>query len=143
MLSQNNTKQIEWQSIINSLPQFQTQLQQVAPEISNRQSQITDSIIVGIVADEPSSVLLILSGSIDVSSQIIESAQITSSLQNTNKIVQLSVGQGWLDNWEIEQISPDSIIWLNLETKGSWQQFLFESVANNEATAQKPISGNQ
>ena len=143
LLTQNNTKQIEWQSIINSLPQFKKQLQQSASEINNLPPQITDSIIVGIVADELSSVLLVLSGTTDESSQLIEPAQIASSLENTNKILQLSVGQGWLDNWEIEQILPDSIIWLNRETKDSWQQFLFESGVNSEATAQKTISGNQ
>ncbi|MFT7413118.1 MAG: hypothetical protein ACI9J4_001486 [Paraglaciecola sp.] len=111
---------IEWRSILSQLPQYSPKkIERAATKVTKISPQISDSIIVGIVADEPRSVLLF------VPLQAGGPEKTMPPSQKTNEIIQLTAKQGWLKDWEIEQILPDSIIWLNSKTKGSYKQPLF------------------
>jgi hypothetical protein len=130
--------QIDWRGILSQLPQYSPKkIEETSLKGSNTSPDISDSFIVGIVADIPRSAHMHLPSQVDGAERIV------SSTQRTNSIVQLTVGQGWLDDWEIEQILPDSIVWQNNKTKGSYIQPLFVTPNTSEVEAQNLPSGKK
>jgi hypothetical protein len=123
--SNQTSAHIDWRSILSQLPQYSPKkIERAATKATKISPQISDSIIVGIVVDEPRSVFLF------VPLQVSGPEKTMPPSQKTNEVIQLTVSQGWLEDWKIERILPDSIIWLNSKTKGSYKQPLFVTPVN-------------
>jgi hypothetical protein len=106
-----------WVAILESVPQYkkpeaEVPINQLAAEVN-----ISDGKIIGIIASKPNSVI------------------IHDNQSATLEPLQLTVGQGWLQNWEIKEINPDSVIWLNNQNQELYTQMLF----NDKNIAQKKL----
>lgn len=117
-IAQKN-EQIAWVDVLEKLPQYAAQ-KTVNLTVDNQETppQILDAKLIGIVVDEPSSVLLLIPKNMP------------------NEPVQLSRGESWLDGWTIEKVLPDSVIWVNQTTNKNVTQFLF-GIANNGANQEQ------
>lgn len=122
-LSSQQKPKDTWADVLAKLPQYRETLEvKAVPEVV-RQPKISDSKIIGIVVDKPKSVLLL----IDDQSEAIPK--------------QLNIGEGWLENWIIRKIAPDSISWVNTLTQEDYTQTLFAAPTDNSEDS-KPKTGN-
>ncbi|MGS2719899.1 hypothetical protein [Paraglaciecola aestuariivivens] len=121
--SQNS---IDWKTTLEQHPQFKstTKVKQ-ATVVEDKQQSILDAQLVGIVADEPSSVLLAIPST------------------TNNELTQLSLGDGWLENWTIETILPDAVIWINNKTKQTLTQSLFDASTHKNVESKTKKSGKK
>jgi hypothetical protein len=102
--------QVNWTNALSQLPQYKKPDQaKSAPEIV-REQQISDSQIIGIVVDNHKSALLLTDNN------------------NKSSPQQFNIGDGWLKNWKVQSIEPDSITWVNTLTQQHYIQTLFASV---------------
>lgn len=106
-----------WQAVMSLLTQFKKPPkklteQELAAQAAlqskqNKQTKISDARLIGIIVDSPVAALLVIP-----EHQAIEPLQLT-------------IGQSWLNNWQLETIKADSVVWLNIKTNESYTQFLF------------------
>jgi hypothetical protein len=113
-------EEIDWQSAMLIAPQYQPLAKQSGQNHTQepKKAEITDTLLVGIVLDTGKSALLVL--------------------DKTNEIINLTVGEGWLEHWVINSIQSDSITWLNNENQTQYIQPLFNLTAQNVALDNKP-----
>lgn len=114
--------QVNWITILSQLPQYRKEDEVKKESDILKEQQISDSQIIGIVVDNPKSVLLLIGSKTEVISH------------------QLSVGEGWLTDWKIQKIEPDSITWVNTRNQQIYIQTLFASV-ENESKISQPKTG--
>jgi hypothetical protein len=110
LLDSKTFSQLDWVAVLSQLPQYKKAV--VKTELVNTPTaviQISDGHIIGIVVDEPKSVLIYVDQS--------------ASLEP----LQLTVGEGWLTNWEIKRINVDSVEWFNQSNQQSYKQMLFNN----------------
>lgn len=106
--------QLDWIAVLSQLPQYKKAEEKT--ESINTQTvelQISDGHLIGIVADEPNSVLIYVSQS------------------DSLEPLQLTVAEGWLTNWVIRRINADSVEWFNQLNQQSYKQMLFNN-SNSE-----------
>jgi hypothetical protein len=116
---------VDWIVVLSQLPQYKKAEIKTAPIVTQTaEVHISDSQIIGIVFDEPASVLIILNQSQDI------------------EPLQLTVGEGWLKDWKIQKIAPNAITWVNALTQQPYIQTLFAS-AENESKNSPPKTGTQ
>lgn len=113
--------EIDWQSALKVLPQYQSKQKSAPVVIEDKPIQISDSTIIAIVADIPRSILLIK--------------------PNQPAPIQLAEGEGWLDNWSIQTILPDTVVWKNTTNEQTYQQSLFRRPHNNDDNSTSSKSG--
>jgi hypothetical protein len=100
--------QIDWRAVLSQLPQYKKVEMKTEPnKLSVPEIRISDGQIIGIVVDDPASVLIFLSHT------------------KNQEPLMLSVSEGWLTNWVIKQINADSVDWYNNLTQQSYKQPLF------------------
>jgi hypothetical protein len=116
--SVSKNEKLAWKTILLTASQYQSPVTKSANQVTSKQvTEINDSTVVGIVLDEPSSVLLIIEGDNDVKS--------------------FKIGDGWLENWVVESLQADSINWLNTENQQTYVQPLFDLTLSETATNKK------
>lgn len=115
----------DWQNILAAQPQFKkaeralalTEQEMAAQaeriKAANKQAKISDAQLIGIIVDNPPSVLLFI------------------QQQANLEPIQLSIGQSWLPDWQLSQINADSAIWHNIQTQQQYTQFLFGNTELN------------
>jgi hypothetical protein len=109
-LANNPTVDIDWKSILNTLPPYKQKTQHVEmTDIKTTETMISDAYIVGIVVDKPTSALIYVPNSSELAP------------------LQLSVGDGWLADWVISEINVDSVSWFSKTRNESFTQMLFIS----------------
>lgn len=124
LLDGETFKQIDWIAILSQLPQYkkvEINADTISADPNNTQIadvQISDGHIIGIVVGQPNSVLVYVDQS------------------DSLEPLQLTVGEGWLPNWVIKQINPDSVEWSNQLTQQSYTQMLF----NHSNSEQKNLT---
>jgi hypothetical protein len=114
--------QNDWQNILAALPQYkkaeraltekELAAQTALLNSAAKQPVISDAQLIGIIVDTPPSVLLFLQ-------------------QANIEPIQLSLGEGWLPDWQLSQINADSAIWHNIKTQQKYTQFLFSNAGLN------------
>ncbi|GGD57654.1 hypothetical protein [Lacimicrobium alkaliphilum] len=98
----------DWQKVLSQLPQFAPSETSESTEVSvESQPEISDSLLVAIIADRPRSALIIVTE------------------QNAGQPMQLAEGDSWLEPWKIETINTDFIVWRNSQTEEQYTQTLF------------------
>ena len=116
--------QVNWLDVLSQLPQYRKPNEVKTEPNIVREQRISDSQIIGIVVDNPKSALLLIDAEPDAMPH------------------QLVVGEGWLKDWKIQKIEPDSITWVNTLTKKSYIQTLFANV-DDESKNSQPKTGTQ
>jgi hypothetical protein len=109
LLDDNIVSQFDWIAVLEQLPQYRQQVViNAAPDNKlKRQSQLSDGKIIGIVLDPPKFILLFVDNS------------------DSFAPLQLTLGEGWLDNWVIKKINADSVVWFDSQSQKSYIQRLF------------------
>ena len=104
----DNKAAFDWKSILKKMPQYQDKaVSKKAKSTTLVKTQIKDAQLVAIVIDSPKQALLI-------------------TPQNNNAPPQaFNINEGWLDDWIISKIHPDSVVWLNTSSEETFQQFLY------------------
>lgn len=116
----NNTtfstnQKFAWKTVLLTVSQYQPNITQGSKQLVNSQEPvISDSTVVGIILDEPSSVLLVIEGYSEVQA--------------------FKVGEGWLENWIIKSLQADSVNWLNTKDQNQYVQPLFDLTISVTAT---------
>lgn len=113
------TQSNDWQAILLSMPQYkklgppltdeELAAQAAALSATKKQATISDSLLIGVIVDKPRSVLLFIQN------------------QANLEPIQLTVGQSWLANWQLSEITPDSAVWINTQTQQTYTQLLFSN----------------
>ena len=102
--------QVNWLDVLSQLPQYRKPNEvKTEPDVV-REQRISESQIIGIVVDNPKSALLLIDA------------------QKESLPQQFGIGDGWLENWEIQKINPDAITWVNTLTQQNHIQTLFANV---------------
>lgn len=115
LLDNDVAAQFDWVAILEQLPQYKQKIVSKVILVNKdiKQAQLSDGKIIGIVLDPPKSVLLYV-------------AQSESLVP-----LQLTLGEGWLDNWLIKKINADSVVWFDSQSQQSYTQLLFND-ANDQ-----------
>ena len=101
---------MDWQPILMQMSQFQTKLETKAPVIKDVQVKISDATLIAVIADNPQSAIILIP-------------------EENEQPRQLSIGEGWLNQWIIKQITADAVIWENNGNNETYTQWLFASTA--------------
>ena len=119
VINSKNTQKNDWIAILEEAPQYKKpDLEQpVVHEVKD--IHISDGQIIGIIAGNPNSVLIHIDD------------------LETLEPLQLTEGEGWLPNWQIKQINPDSVVWSNNLNQEIYTQMLFN---DKKLAQQKSIS---
>jgi hypothetical protein len=96
-----------WVAILEAVPQYKNPELEQPVDSEVKVVHISDGQIIGIIAGKPYSVLIYINNS------------------EAFEPLQLKVGEGWLPNWKIKQINPDSVFWVNNLNQETYQQLLF------------------
>lgn len=123
-ISNQQKSKNNWVDVLSQLPQYRKVVEVKAEPEVVQQPQISNSKIIGIVVDKPRSVLLLIDSQTETTPQ------------------QLNVGDGWLENWIIQDIAPDSITWVNTQTQQDYIQTLF-AAPTVDSESLKPKTGTQ
>lgn len=97
-----------WKKILNTMPRYQKPIKSTPKEISKTDAvsaKISDAVLLAIVSDHPKQAIMIT--------------------PNTPEPKTFSINEGWLDNWVISVIRPDSILWSDETSGETYQQYLY------------------
>jgi len=116
--SLSKNEKFAWKTILLTAPQYQTSNTKGTNQTVTKQvTEISDSTVVGIVLDEPSSALLVIKGD--------------------NVVKSFKIGEGWLENWVVESLQADSVNWFNTKNQQLYVQPLFDLTISDTATNKK------
>ena len=106
-LETSTRRSIDWLTELKIHSQFKPQLEVKSQTELLVEHRIQDTRLIGIVRGEK--MLAIFSD------------------PTTNKVRRINPGTGWLDNWILEKIEADHVIWRDEETNERYIQRLFKS----------------
>jgi hypothetical protein len=111
-------QKVAWKTILLTTSQYQPSVtKSTNQEVIKTATVISDSTVVGIILDEPSSALLVIEGNSNVTS--------------------FKIGEGWLENWVVESLQADTVSWLNTKNQQQYVQPLFDLIISETATNKK------
>ncbi|NCP65641.1 MAG: hypothetical protein GW763_06195 [Paraglaciecola sp.] len=119
-------EQSNWQDILNNVAQFRKVVvkSEETKTVTQREPQISDGQIVGIILGQPRSVIMMVEG------------------QGNNFPFELKEGESWLQNWFIQTINADTVLWINQQTEQTYLQTLFSVPENRDGSLTMSNSEN-
>ena len=97
--------EIDWISPLLAHPQFAPkEIEQVGND-SYADEGIQYGRLIGIVPDRPSLAIVIP--------------------PNSNNVLRIGPGEGWLDGWLLNKVTTDHVIWQNSKSNEEYKQYLF------------------
>ncbi|WP_416305723.1 hypothetical protein [Neptunicella sp. SCSIO 80796] len=112
---------VNWKTVLAVLPQYKSKQAEISTVVPSKEVHISDSTIIAIVADTPRSILLVA--------------------PEQQAPIQLTEDEGWLANWKINTILPDSVIWINTDNQQTYEQSLFRNSQNDDENSTSSKSG--
>ena len=97
--------EIDWRSPLAANPQFAPKEIDQAGNDSSAEEGIQYGRLIGIVPDRPSLAIVIP--------------------PNSNNVLRIGPGEGWLDGWLLNKVTTDHVIWQNSKTNEEYKQYLF------------------
>lgn len=98
----------DWKKVLYTMPRYQKPIKSTPKEISKTEAisaKISDAVLLAIVSDHPKQVIMIT--------------------PNASEPKAFIINEGWLDNWVISVIRPDSILWSDETSGETYQQYLY------------------
>lgn len=86
-------------------------------------TDITTALLIGIVADEPKKVILVLA-SVNSKGQTVKT--------ENSKTISVTLNETILNGWKLVDISSDKILWQHETTERSYLQYLFTHTQNKK-----------